>query len=124
MIVHVLAVDYDGTIAEHGRVSATTAAALQRVRASGRKLMLVTGRLLPDLRKVCPDVDSMFDAVVVENGALVYFPSRREVRTLGAVPEPALLEALERRRVPFDLGSSIIATDEVFAAAALEAIRE
>src|SRR5262245_35058300 len=105
MIVHVLAVDYDGTIAEHGRVSATTAATLQRVRASGRKLMLVTGRLLPDLRKVCPDVDGMFDAVVAENGALVYFPARRDVRILGAVPEPALLEALERRRVPFDLRS-------------------
>ena len=124
MIVHVLAVDYDGTIAEHGRVSPTTAAALQRVRDSGRKLMLVTGRLLPDLRRVCPDLDEMFDAVVAENGALVYFPARREVRTLGAVPEPALLEALQRRRVPFDLGSSIVATHETFAAAALEAIRE
>jgi hydroxymethylpyrimidine pyrophosphatase-like HAD family hydrolase len=124
MIVHVLAVDYDGTIAEHGQVSSATAAALQRVRASGRKLMLVTGRLLPDLRRVCPDVDAMFDAVVAENGALVYFPARREVRTLGAVPEPALLEGLQRRGVPFDLGSSIIATDEAFSAAALEAIRE
>jgi len=124
MIVHVLAVDYDGTIAEDGQVAATTAAALQRVRASGRKLMLVTGRLLPDLRQVCPEVDGMFDAVVAENGALVYFPARREVRTLGAVPEPALLESLQRRGVRFDLGTSIIATDEIFAEAALAAIRE
>ncbi|MGH7312324.1 MAG: HAD hydrolase family protein [Candidatus Rokuibacteriota bacterium] len=124
MIVHVLAVDYDGTIAEDGRVAATTEAALQRVRASGRKLMLVTGRLLPDLREVCPGVDMMFDAVVAENGALVYFPGRREVRTLSAVPEPALLEGLQRRGVRFDLGTSIIATDEIFAEAALAAIRE
>ena len=96
MIVHVLAVDYDGTIAEDGRVAVTTEAALQRVRASGRKLLLVTGRLLPDLRQVCPGVDMMFDAVVAENGALVYFPGRREVRTLGAAPEPELLEELQR----------------------------
>jgi hydroxymethylpyrimidine pyrophosphatase-like HAD family hydrolase len=124
MIVHVLAVDYDGTIAEDGRVAVTTEAALQRVRASGRKLLLVTGRLLPDLRQVCPGVDMMFDAVVAENGALVYFPGRREVRTLGAAPEPELLEELQRRGVPFDLGTSIIATVEAFAEAALAAIRE
>jgi hydroxymethylpyrimidine pyrophosphatase-like HAD family hydrolase len=124
MIVHVLAVDYDGTIAEDGQVTATTAAALQRVRASGRKLLLVTGRLLPDLHRVCPDVDGMFDAVVAENGALVYFPARREVRTVGAVPEPSLLDSLRRRSVRFELGTSIIATHEGFAEAALAAIRE
>lgn len=124
MIVHVLAVDYDGTIAEDGRVAVTTEAALQRVRASGRKLMLVTGRLLPDLRQVCPGMDMMFDAVVAENGALVYFPGKREVRTVGAAPEPELLEGLQRRGVRVDIGSSIIATDEVFAEAALAAIRE
>jgi hydroxymethylpyrimidine pyrophosphatase-like HAD family hydrolase len=124
MIVHVLAVDYDGTIAEDGRVAVTTEASLQRVRASGRKLMLVTGRLLPDLRQVCPGVDMMFDAVVAENGALVYFPGKREVRTLGAAPEPELLEGLQRRGVRVDIGSSIVATDETFAEAALAAIRE
>jgi HAD superfamily hydrolase (TIGR01484 family) len=124
MIVHVLAVDYDGTIAEGGRVAATTAAALQRVRASGRKLLLVTGRLLSDLRGVCPDVDRMFDAVVAENGALVYFPDRPELRALGAAPEPELLESLRRRGVSHELGTSIIATQASFAEAALAAIRE
>jgi hypothetical protein len=124
MIVHVLAVDYDGTIAEHGRVAPATVAALARVRDSGRKLLLVTGRILPDLRRVCAGLDGMFDAVVAENGALLYFPARREVRLLGAAPEPALVEALQRRGVRFDLGSSIVATDEGFAQPALTAIRE
>jgi len=122
--VHVFATDYDGTIAEANHVPETTARALERVRATGRKVLLVTGRLLPDLQRVCPDADRMFDAVVAENGALVYFPERREVRRLGDAPEPALIEALRRRGVRVDVGSSIVATDAPFAEAALSAIRE
>lgn len=124
MNIHVFATDYDGTIAEGNRVSETTARALARVRETGRKLVLVTGRMLPDLQSVCPDVDRMFDAVVAENGALVYFPERREVRTLGDPPEPALVAALERRGVPFDLGRAILATQAAFAEPALAAIQE
>jgi hydroxymethylpyrimidine pyrophosphatase-like HAD family hydrolase len=124
MIVHVLAVDYDGTIAGHGRLEPDTARALLRVRESGRKLMLVTGRMLGDLRRVCPDVDGIFDVIVAENGALVYFPGRRETRLLGDAPEPALVDALSRHGVPTDLGASILATDATFAEGALAAIRE
>ena len=124
MNIHVFATDYDGTIAEGNRVSDATARALERVRATGRKLLLVTGRMLPDLQSVCPDVNRMFDAVVAENGALVYFPERREIRALGDPPEPALIEALQRRGVPFALGSAILATDAPFAEAALAAIHE
>ena len=124
MNVHVFATDYDGTIAEHNTVSEATARALARVRASGRKLLLVTGRMLPDLQRVCPDADRMFDAIVAENGAVVYFPERREVRRLGDSPEPALIEALRRRGVSFDVGSAILATDAPFAEAAIAAIRE
>ena len=61
MNVHVVATDYDGTIAEANRVAEPTARALERVRATGRKLLLVTGRMLPDLQSVCPDLDRMFD---------------------------------------------------------------
>jgi len=122
--VHVLACDYDGTIADGGRCSPEVIQALARVRESGRKVLLVTGRMLPDLRSVCPDVDRMFDAVVAENGALLYFPETREARALGDTPEPALVEELRRRGVLFDLGSSIIATTEAYADAALAAIRD
>lgn len=124
MIIHALAVDYDGTIAEHGRVAPQTAAALRRVRDSGRRLLLVTGRLLPDLRRVCPVLDELFDAVVAENGAVLYTPASREVRTLGDAPEPSLVEALRRRGVPFDLGASLVATREPYAESCLAAIRE
>jgi hydroxymethylpyrimidine pyrophosphatase-like HAD family hydrolase len=124
MNVHAFATDYDGTIADANRVAEPTARALERVRATGRKLLLVTGRMLADLRTVCPDVDRMFDAVVAENGALVYFPDRRELRTLGDPPEPALVDALRRRGVPFDLGAAILATHAQFAEPALAAIQE
>lgn len=124
MIVHALAVDYDGTIADHGQVAPATFAALARVRESGRKVLLVTGRMLPDLRHVCPEVDDTFDAVVAENGAMLYVPSRREITGLGDGPEQALVAALRRREIPFDLGSAIVATDEIYAEAALAAIRE
>src|SRR5262245_54558507 len=80
--------------------------------------------MLPDLRSGCPEVDSMFDAIVAENGGLLYFPSRREVRALGAPPEPALVEALRRRGVEFETGTSIVATVELYAEAALAAVRE
>src|SRR5256885_6516883 len=122
--VHVLACDYDGTIADGGRCSPEMAQALARVRESGRKVLLVTGRMLPDLRSVCADIDRMFDAIVAENGALLYFPETREARTLGDPPESALVEELRRRGVPFDLGSSIVATTEGYADMALAAIRE
>jgi hydroxymethylpyrimidine pyrophosphatase-like HAD family hydrolase len=122
--VHVFACDYDGTIADGGRCSPEIVQALARVRDSGRKVLLVTGRMLPDLRSVCADVDRMFDAVVAENGALLYFPETREARTIGGPPESALVEELRRRGVPFDLGSSIIATTEPYADAALTAIRD
>jgi hydroxymethylpyrimidine pyrophosphatase-like HAD family hydrolase len=122
--IHVLACDYDGTVAEHGRIADATKAALARVRESGRKILLVTGRRLSDLRAVCPDVDDLFDAVVAENGALLYFPGRRETKTLGAAPEPALVDALRRRDVPCDIGDSIVASHGAYAEAALDAIRE
>jgi hydroxymethylpyrimidine pyrophosphatase-like HAD family hydrolase len=124
MIVHVLACDYDGTVADEGVLSAETAAILARVRESGRKVFLVTGRMLDDLKSVCPDVDRIFDVVVAENGALLYLPERREIRRLGDAPEVALIEALQRRGVPFDVGTAILATTAAYSDAALAAIRE
>jgi hypothetical protein len=58
-----LCTDYDGTLAHDGRVDRTTLAALEDLRLSGRKLVLVTGRELPDLMKVFDRLD-LFDLVV------------------------------------------------------------
>src|SRR5712692_1887292 len=50
----ILACDYDGTIARDGIVDETTIEALESVRQSGRKLILVTGRELDGLLQIFP----------------------------------------------------------------------
>jgi HAD superfamily hydrolase (TIGR01484 family) len=58
-----LATDYDGTLARDSHVSPETLDGLRRLRASGRKLILVTGRELPELQSVFPDF-ALCDAIV------------------------------------------------------------
>ena len=91
-----LATDYDGTIAHDGVVDPPTIAALERLRASGRRLVLVTGRELPDLARVMPRLD-LFDRVVAENGALLYRPESGAERPL-AEPPPARADRAPARR--------------------------
>lgn len=106
-----LVTDYDGTLASHDRVSDRAVQALQRVRASGRKTILVTGRRLEDLLAVC-DCAPLFDLVVAENGALLYDPARREETVLANPPAKALVKGLRARGVaPLDIGQVIVATD-------------
>ena len=105
-----LACDYDGTLATRGHVRAATVEALGRVRHSGRKLLLVTGRELPDLLEVFPLV-SLFDRVVAENGAVIYDPASGQRRLLARRPSRKLVEALRARNLaPLSVGSAIIAT--------------
>ena len=118
-----LACDYDGTLARHGRVEASTIVALERIRASGRKLLLVTGRQLDDLFSVFAEIE-LFNRVVAENGALVYDPHTREQRSLGEPPPAAFVDALRRRYVPISVGAVIVATWEPHERAVLETIRD
>ncbi|HWB01199.1 MAG TPA: HAD family hydrolase, partial [Pirellulales bacterium] len=105
----VLASDYDGTLAHDGRIDPATYAAIERCRASGRKVILVTGRELDDLQRVCQRID-LFDLVVAENGALLYFPATREERALAPAPPSEFCEALRARGVPVSCGRVIVAT--------------
>ena len=119
-----LACDYDGTIATHGVVDSATLDALERLRASGRKLCLVTGRELDDLLTVMPKIE-IFDRVVAENGALVYRPHDKHERPLGEPPPDAFLEVLRRRGVtPISRGRVIVATWRPHETAVLQTIRE
>jgi hydroxymethylpyrimidine pyrophosphatase-like HAD family hydrolase len=119
----VLAVDYDGTIASHGAVAESTIQALTRVRDSGRKLVLVTGRHLPDLRNVFPALE-VFHKVVVENGGLVYDPSTGEEKPLCEAPNQGLMDVLTKRGVQFSAGRCILATWEPNHLPVLDAIKE
>src|SRR5215207_7211355 len=99
-----LATDYDGTIAHNSIVTPETVRALQRCKDSGRKLLLVTGRELPDLRRRFPGLE-IFDLIVAENGALLYNPATNEERILSAGPPSVFVEELIARKVsPLSVG--------------------
>jgi hypothetical protein len=124
MRYHVLACDYDGTIAHHGRVDDETIAAFGRLRHTGRRLILVTGRELKDLLAVCPRVE-LFDRVVAENGAVVYCPATREEKLLGEPPPKPFVRALRERGVsPLAVGRVIVATWKPHETTVLEVIRD
>ena len=119
----VLACDYDGTIAAHGKVAQGTVEALARLRGTGRKLILVTGRELEDLQHVFSHLD-LFDRVVVENGAVLYTPTNGKIRTLVPPPPPELFRALQQQGVsPLSAGRVIVATWTPNETKALEAIK-
>ncbi len=103
-----LATDYDGTIANEGAVDAATLAALQRWRATGRRLILVTGRMLDDWLQVFPQYapPELFDWVVAENGAVLYQPLSQTVKLLSD-PPPA--EFAQQLRQQIGDGSKIFA---------------
>src|SRR5215475_2868002 len=124
MRYHALACDYDGTIAWDGKVDRETIAALERVRESGRKLLLVTGREFDDLVKNFPQID-LFDRLVIEYGAVLYRPDTREKKLLAEVPPKEFSERLIARGAePVSVGDVIVATREPYETIALEVIRE
>ena len=124
MRYQVIATDYDGTIATHGVVDHDTIDALERLRKSGRQIVLVTGRELEDLLRIFPRAE-LFDRIVAENGAIVYNPSDRRVTQLGEPPPLALVDALRTRGVePLSVGHVILSSWEPNEAAVLDEIRK
>lgn len=119
-----LATDYDGTLAHDGRVDAPTVAGLERVRASGRKLILVTGREMGELTHTFARLD-LFDWVVAENGAQLYRPNNEQSIVLTEPPSPHFVEELLRRGVkPLSVGKAIVATWRPHETTVLEVIRD
>lgn len=123
MHILALAVDYDGTIAENGFVSRETIASLARLKESGRKLLLVTGRQLDDLRHACRDLD-IFDYVIAENGAVLHQPLADRTRAVAPPPSQPLVERLSKNSMPLSVGHSIIATWHPHEHAVIDALRD
>lgn len=125
MRYHVLAADYDGTLAHEGEIDEPTLAALRKLRESGRKLVMVTGRELDELLGHLGESQELFDRIVAENGALVYEPATKAVKLLAQPPPREFAAELERRgceRVA--AGRVIVATWEPHQVTALDVIRE
>src|SRR6478752_2923361 len=119
-----LVTDYDGVVATHGRASEAALSAIGRLRMSGRRAILITGRRLSDLQEKCPNL-ALFDCVVAENGALVYQPRTSE-ETLLAKPIPAeFIQRLKELNVePLEIGRVIVATWLPHHSTVLQAIQE
>jgi len=118
-----LATDYDGTLAHDGHVRKVTLEALGRLKASGRKVILVTGRELPQLKATFPQFE-LCDLIVAENGALLYWPAENREEVLGEPPSESFLLEMNRRGVkPFSVGRVIFATWRPHELAVLEVIQ-
>lgn len=108
--MNVLALDYDGTIAEHGTVERSTWSALSEYREGGGRLILVTGRVRRELEEVCARLD-LFERVVAENGGTMFVPGEREEVVLCEEVPIAAVERLRAERVePLSIGRAVIAT--------------
>lgn len=119
-----LATDFDGVIARDGQPSEAAFAALERLRSSGRRAILVTGRRLDNLRESCPNL-ARFDYIVAENGATVYDPRTCEETLLAKPPPAEFIARLRQLGVDaLDVGRVILATWTPHQTAVLQAIQE
>jgi hydroxymethylpyrimidine pyrophosphatase-like HAD family hydrolase len=119
-----LAAGFDGTLARDGRCDERCVEALRALAATGRKLILVTGRELRELLEIFPEA-RLFDYVVAENGAVMHRPATRESEILAQAPPEILLQELRRRHVtPLTVGSSIVRTVQANEAEVSAALRK
>lgn len=106
----VLACDYDGTLAIEGVCSDATVEALERVAAVGIRLVLVTGRTWEELTEVF-DPGTLFEAIVVENGAVVIDVATGQEQLLAPRVPSGLVAELQRREVtPLIIGRVLCST--------------
>ena len=120
-----LATDYDGTLAKDGRVDDETLDELVRLRASSRRLVVITGRQAADLLAAFPPAAELCDRIVAENGATLYRPETGEEVLLAAPADERLVTALREEQVePLSVGRVVVATDERHLVAALHVARE
>ena len=120
----VLACDFDETLARGGRVAPETVKALERLIASGRKLILVSGRELDDLLRIFPEA-KMCARIVAENGAFIYNPATRERKPHGDPPPDQFIRALQQKKVePLAVGNVIVATVQPHETTVLSTIRD
>jgi hydroxymethylpyrimidine pyrophosphatase-like HAD family hydrolase len=117
-----LACDFDGTLAVDDRIGPPVRAALEQAKKAGLRLVLVTGRTFFELTRVC-DCLELFDGVVAENGAVIYYPGSAMIRDQGPPVPDRLLGELERRGIYYQVGRVIIGTGRGDEAAVREALR-
>ncbi|MEQ1868939.1 MAG: HAD hydrolase family protein [Vicinamibacterales bacterium] len=109
MKLSAIALDYDGTIARNDVLSPDVRHAISVLRTKGILVMLVTGRILDELRRVAGSLHFV-DAVIAENGAVVHYPDKGITSALAPPVPDAMLAEIRRRGIPFRNGLSIVDT--------------
>src|SRR5438128_468632 len=123
MKLSVLALDYDGTIARNDRLYPGVLDAIGIARRRGVTVLLVTGRVLGDLRRVAGEL-RFVDGVVAENGAVVHFPDSGHTTVLAPLVSRAFASRLEEDGIPFQSGQCLVDADASSAPRMLEVIRQ
>jgi len=118
----VIALDYDGTIARGDTLDASMREAVAMARTCGIVVLLVTGRILDDLRRVAGDLHFV-DGVVAENGGVIHFPDTGHTSTLAPPIGDGFITELARRGIPFRAGQCLVDADANEAPRLLEVIR-
>src|SRR5687768_16014360 len=122
MKLFALALDYDGTIATNDQLDPRMREAIAQARTRNIAVILVTGRLLDELRRVAGDLHFV-DAVIAENGALLYFPESDHATHLAPPVPSVFVDELGRQGVPSRIGHSLIDADADVAPQLLQIIR-
>ena len=117
-----LALDYDGTIAQGDVIDPSVLEAMAYARNAGVVVLLVTGRILPDLHRVAGDLHFV-DGVVAENGAVIHFPANNYTNVVAPRVPAGLGEELTRRGIRGRAGECLVDLDAHDAPRALEVIR-
>src|SRR5207248_2175882 len=102
-----VAFDYDGTLTEDGGVAPAVFAAIDRARESGLNVVIVTGRILVELREACPTLADHCDLIVAENGAVI--AGRMGKRLLAPRVDARLAAAVRVRGVACRRGDVLLA---------------
>lgn len=119
----VLACDLDGTLAEDGQVATETWEMLRQAKIAGLAIIVVTGRAVDSFAAEGPYAE-LCEAIVAENGAVVYFPRRDIVASPFGRLTPAVLRRLEGLGVPLEVGMAMVATRVPYDQAILRALQE
>jgi len=107
-----IAVDFDGTLTRGAVPESAVLEHLGVLRAQGLRVVLVTGRIMSELRHSFGEVDRHFDAIVAENGAVL---STADGDMALVTPVPIVLEdALVRHGIPARRGQVLLACDSVY----------
>jgi len=118
----VLALDYDGTVAQADTLDPQVREALDDLRRQDIVVVLVTGRILEDLRRVAGDL-RFVDAVVAENGAVIEFPDTGYMPASSPPPPEAFVQALRHKGIVHHAGRSVVEADANDAVGILEILR-